>query len=659
MENKFLGSEKIGVLLKKFAIPCIFSLVISALYNIVDQIFIGNSELGYLGNAATSVVFPVTIISTAFAWCFGDGFAALLSIRQGQKETKGLDKAAGNLIISTIIAAILFFAACWIFKEPILRLFGASDQTIGLALAYFKIILYMTIPNMLANAMNSTIRSDGAPGFSMAVTVTGAVLNIIFGPICIYVLGWGIEGAAIATIFGQFVSFVLATYYWTRKAKTFKLTKASFVPSWKEFWSFTKLGISTFITQISIVAISLACNIALVKYGAGSKYGIDIPIAVMGIAMKVFTVVINIIVGLILGAQPILGYNLGAGNFERVRKTFRLVLGWTIGIAAVFLAIFELCPQIVINIFGSANEALYMEFAVKLFRIFFLLLVATCTNKMLSIFFQAVGQPVKASIASLVRDIVCFVPLCFIVPEIMGGNIEGCLWAAPIADVVGIIISGTFAISYFKNLEASAEQSSDTSVIRESKPGVIIAIAREHGSAGKEIGRLVAKELKIPFYHKEMLAVAAKQSGLSKKYLSEMNSKEDESKLEYNLFLTTAPAAYAIEAQGAAVKEIAKHGSCVIVGRAADYILRNNKNIVRVFITAPEAYRVEKLKEMYGDNPTAAKKSIKKSDHNRAKYYKMVSGQEWGKRENYDLVVDSSIGNEAAARVIAEYAKAK
>ena len=653
-KNKALGTEKIGKLIRKFAIPCIISLLISALYNIVDQIFIGNSRLGFLGNAATSIVFPITIISFAFAWCFGDGAVALMSIRQGQKDDKGVAKIIGNALTVNVIASLIFIAFCFIFMNPLLKLFGASEASLPLAESYFRIILYASTASMMTSVLSNIIRADGSPAFSMIVTVLGAVINIILDPIFIFGFDWGIEGAAIATIIGQIASFTLGLYYVFFCSRTFKLKIENFKPEIKTILQFTKLGISTFITQMSIVATSLVGNMMLAKWGAQSIYGADIPIAVMGIAMKVFTIVVNIVVGLLVGAQPILGYNYGAEKYDRVKETFRIAMIGSIIVGVIATIIFEFFPDLVIGIFGTENE-LYMEFARKMFRTFLLLVTFTLSIKAISIFFQAVGEPKKATVASLMRDIVCFVPLCIILPNFFG--VEGVLYAAPVADVVGIIVAGTLAVRFYRDLGRKTPSAvAERSVIKESHPGVIITISRQHGSAGKEIGKLVAERLKIPYYYKELLAVTAKESGLSESYLNELNARDEEGIMR-DLYLGSAPAEYAIKAQRQAIQTIAKHGSCVIVGRAADYVLRNHKKVLRVFISAPDDYRIKKLKEMYSDKPAEAKKSIKKSDMNRASYYNAISGLEWGKRENYDLCLDSSIGNEETAKVIVEYAK--
>ena len=423
-QNRMLGEEKISKLLLKFSIPCILSLLISALYNIVDQIFVGNSELGYLGNAATGIVFPILIIAQAFAWCIGDGSAAYLSICQGKKDTQNAHRCIGTGITITLILSVIMLALCAVWKEPLLRLFGASDQTIGMAMEYFTIVLCFFPAFMLMNMMNAVIRADGSPAVSMVSMSLGAILNIILDPIFIFVLHWGIAGAAWATVIGQTVSFLVSVLYFFR-SKSFHLSKKSFVPHFKIFSSALKLGASSFITQMSVVVISLTCNIMLAKYGALSIYGQDIPISVISIETKVFTIVINIVVGIVLGGQPILGYNYGAKKYNRVKETYRTILIATLAVGIVSTLVFEICPQVVIHIFGSGNDALYLEYAMRTFRIFLSLIIFTCVIKMSSIFFQAVGKPVMAVIASLTRDIICFVPLVILLPAVFEGNRAG------------------------------------------------------------------------------------------------------------------------------------------------------------------------------------------------------------------------------------------
>lgn len=651
--NKFLGEEKISKLLLKFSIPCIMSLLINALYNIVDQIFIGNSSLGYLGNAATTIVFPITIISMAFAWALGDGAAAYLSICQGRKDTKSSHKAIGNSILVTLIISLIIVLIGFLFTDNILELFGATSSSINYARDYFIIILSFIPFTMLSNAFTGVIRADGSPLYSMVLNLTGAIINIILDPIFIFGFDMGIKGAAWATIIGQVTSFIIA-YAYLFRTKTFKIKLESFKLNFKIFSNVIKLGVSTFITQLAIVIISLVTNITLVKYGNMSKFGPDIPIAALGITMKVFSIVLNVAIGIIVGGQPILGYNYGAKKYDRVKDTYKTVLKITIGIGIIATIIFQLCPQVIINIFGSESD-LYNEFAELTFRIFLSLIMVTCVVKISSIFFQAVGQPFKAAIVSLVRDLVCFVPLAIILPKFMG--IKGILYAAPVSDIIGLCITIPNIILFFKKLdkEDNKKIANKETVIKPSKPGVIITIGREHGSQGKYIGELVAKTLNIPYYYKEMTALAAEESGLAEEYVSKLN--DNSPSIMYDLYVSTTPVQEAIKAQDKIIKKIADNGSCVIVGRAADYVLRDYKNIVKVFIYADKDYRIKKVSEMYGDSETKARKSINKSDKARANYYKSISGNEWGDMKNYDLCIDATIGPKKSAKIICDYIK--
>lgn len=451
-ENKVLGEGKLFKLMIKFAVPCVLSLLVSALYNIVDQIFVGNSKLGDLGNAATGVVFPLFIIAQAFAWWLGDGCAAYLNICQGKKATQNVHRAIGTGIVMTVAASVVLMAVFYPLKRPLLLTFGASENSIGYAVEYFNIILAFFPIFMAMNMINAVVRADGSPAWSMASMLTGAIINIILDPVFIFGCDMGMAGAAWATVIGQTASFGIGLFYILRKTKTFKLTWKSLVPDFKEFGGAVKLGLSSFITQMTIVIISLVCNIMLKTYGGASAYGEDIPIAIIAIESKVFTVVVNLVVGIVLGCQPIIGYNVGAKNYDRVKKLYLYILASTVAIGLISTLVFELAPRGVAGIFGApkfSDPALYWDFATKTFRIFLMLVTFTCTIKMTSIFFQAAGCPVRAIAASLIRDIVCFVPLIVTLPMFYG--VEGILWAAPIADGIAMIVAAALTVHYFFN----------------------------------------------------------------------------------------------------------------------------------------------------------------------------------------------------------------
>ncbi|MCH5156794.1 MAG: MATE family efflux transporter [Clostridiales bacterium] len=473
----FLGEAKISKLMLKFSIPCVLSLLVSALYNIVDQIFVGNSELSVLGNAATGVVFPIFIIAQAFAWCIGDGCAAYLNICQGRRDAQNAHKAIGTGIVATFAVSVVLMAVFFPLKTKLLTLFGASENSIGYAVEYFNWILAFFPIYMLSNMMNAVIRADGSPAVSMISMLAGAITNIALDPVFIFGCKWGMTGAAVATVIGQAVSFAVSLVYFFR-TKTFKLTFKSLVPNIKEFKNALKLGASSFITQMTIVVISLVCNIMLAKYGAISKYGEDIPIAIIGIESKVFTVVINIVVGIVLGCQPIISYNMGAKKYHRVKKLYRNILLCTVVIGVVSTLLFELIPHSIVAMFGApdpneVNPEYYWEFGEKTFRIFLSLVTFTCTIKMTSIFFQAVGKPIHAAVASLIRDIVCFIPLIVVLPIFFG--IEGILCAAPIADLLALIVAAVLTITFMrtlKNVETGSDSESNETVSDEEQEQV-------------------------------------------------------------------------------------------------------------------------------------------------------------------------------------------
>ena len=652
-----LGTAKINSLMLKFSIPCILSLLISSLYNIVDQIFIGNSELSTLGNAATGVVFPIFIIAQAFAWCFGDGCASYLNICQGRNNPENAHLAVGGSITLSFLSGLLMLAVVYPFKEPILTLFGASENTMAYAIEYLDIVLAMVPIFILCNMMNSVIRADGSPMWAMIAMLTGAVVNIILDPVFIFVLGMGMKGAALATVIGQGATFLMTLIYFFN-TKTFRLQKKSFLPKGRVIGEVVRMGVSTFVTQLAIVIVAILCNVQLAKYGLLSKYGADIPIAVIGIESKIFTVVINLVVGIALGCQPIISFNMGAKKYDRVKELYRKIMTCTLIIGVVFTLLFELAPGFVIGLFGEPsnipNPEDYWEFGEKTLRIFLSLITISCLIKMNSIFFQAAGESPRAVVSSLIRDVVCFVPLVIVLP-LFFPDVETILYVAPISDLIAMVVTAIMSVSFVRSLRTDGreEQKEAENVgVKSSKSGVIITIAREHGSAGKQIGEMVAQRLGIPFYYKEMMALAAQESGLHKEFIEDINTNSPA--ILHSLYLSTEVVQRAIVAQEKVINRIAESGSCVIVGRAADYVLEDRFDLLRVFVYAPEEFRVNRIMEVYGDSRSDAIKHIRRSDEARAGYYERISGMVWGDRRNYDLMINSSMGLEKCVDVICE-----
>lgn len=434
--NNPLVTERIGKLLPRYAIPSIISLLISSLYNIVDQIFIGHG-VGYLGNCATSITFPLTVIGLAIAQLIGDGTAAHLSLCQGKNNTECFDLCLGTGLTTGAVLSILYMVVFFSFSKEILTTFGATGETLSLTEDYSTVIFIGMPFYVISNLLSAVIRADGSPQYSLLAMSAGAIFNIVFDPIFIFALDMGVLGAAIATIAGQMISCVITVaYLW--KSKTFRLSKNSFRFCPKETARALPLGISSFLTQFAIVVVSGVSNMLLVKYGAVSVYGSDIPVAVQGIVMKVFAIVISIALGLAIGAQPIIGFNYASKNYQRVKSTFKLVVGLTFLVSIIATVIFEVFPNIILRIFGDEGPV-YMEYGLLSFRIYLSLISFTCIQKVSGIFLQAIGKPISSILVSVSRDMVF--QLFFMIVFAIYFGIIGVLYAGPAADILSLIIS--------------------------------------------------------------------------------------------------------------------------------------------------------------------------------------------------------------------------
>lgn len=649
-ENNYLGRERVGKLLMQFAIPSTLALLISCLYNIVDQIFVGNG-VGYLGNAATGIVFPITVVGWGASVLFGDGMATFLSLSQGEGNTSDAGRSVANSILGSFLCGVAILAVCCALGDGVFYALGATEATIELTRSYGSIIFLMMPFAMVQNTLASIIRADGSPKYSMAAMVVGAVINMIGDPAAIFLLHWGIRGAALATVLGQFVSFLICIAY-LRRSRVFRVKAADFIPSWSHLKPVLPLGAGSFLTQLCIVATTVANNILLKSYGAQSSYGPDIPLSAFVVIIKLFQIILNIACGITAGALPIMGYNYGAKLYSRVKECFKLVVYSTLTVTVIATALFESVPLVFVRMFGSDGGELYTDFATGCLRIYLSLVIFTCLQKACAMFLQSIGHARAAVFLSVLRDVL-LIALAILMPMRMG--IMGILWSAPVADLIAMVITAAMVAQVWKQLSQpdALEAVPSQPVLRKSRPGVIITIAREHGTAGKRIGQLVAQKLEVPCYYKEMTALAAQESGLAKEFISGINS--DENAVMRELYLSTSAVRQAVLAQEKAINLIADQGSCVIVGRAADYVLRNREDIVRIFIHAPKEYRVKKVMEMYGDTEPEGKKSIARSDSARSAYYKCISGHDWGDPHQYELSVDSSIGAEETAELICGY----
>lgn len=435
------ATEPIGRLIVKFAVPSVIALLVNSLYNIVDQIFIGWG-VGYLGNGATNIVFPITIIALALSMMIGNGGAAYLSLKMGEGEVETAKKGVGNAVTLVTIVSILLAVIFLVWIDPILTLFGATDVLRPFALEYGFIIGAGLPFMMISAAINSMIRADGSPKYAMLSMVIGAIINVILDPVFIFVFQMGVKGAAIATIIGQIASFVVSVLYMPH-FKSVQLNKSSFAPCAKVSVNIVIFGLSSFITQFAITIVMALTNNLLAKYGAQSVYGAEIPLTATGIVMKVNQIMIAILLGIATGTQPIIGYNYGAKSYHRVKKALEISLIASEIVSVAAFLIFQFAPMSVVSLFGS-EEGLYNEFAVKAFRIFLMLCPLTGFQTIAAVYLQAVGKPVKSAILSLARQIIFFVPTALILPIFLG--VEGVLWTGPVADGLAFLLSLAFLL---------------------------------------------------------------------------------------------------------------------------------------------------------------------------------------------------------------------
>ena len=657
-EENILGYENIKTLMKKFSIPCIISLVVNALYNIVDQVYIGWG-VGYLGNGATNIIFPITVVALAFALMLGDGASAYLSLKLGEKKKDEAKKGVCNGIISSVIVSLLLCIICLIFLPKLIYLFGCTKALKKFALEYGYVIALGLPFVMIGTTLNSIIRADGSPKYAMTSMVTGAILNIILDPIFIFVFHMQVKGAAIATVISQIVTFIMNIAY-LRKFKSITLTKKDYKFNLNITKNIAMLGISSFITQMSIVIVIAVQNNMLAKYGVYSKYGTEIPITVIGIVMKINQILNSIIIGIAAGSQPIIGYNYGASNYKRVKETLKYVIKVSLFVGLVAFILFQTIPEPLISIFGSGND-LYNEFACLTFRIMLLLTICNSVQIVSGIFFQAIGKSGKSAFLSLSRQILFLIPAMIIMSSIIG--VKGVLYAGPIADGLAFIISVILLITENKNLNkkevnitALSEDIKESNIL---KNKIIITIAREYGSGGRYVGRLVAQKLGIKFYDKDIMVKLAEETGLSLDYIESNEQKRDNvANISSNIAgLTTQDNLYLEESK--LIKSLSS-SSCVIIGRCADDILKDEKNILKVFIYSDMDDKIKRVTTHYNIDKKNALKEIKRINKLRSNHYKHYTGKNWGMPDNYDLCINSDLlGVEKTAEIISDMAIAK
>lgn len=665
MEKVDLGKEKISKLLLSFSVPCIISLIVNALYNIVDQIFIGWG-VGYLGNGATNVVFPITVICLAFALMFGDGSSAYLSLKLGENKKEEAKKGVCNGILACAIISIILCAIILIFLPQLLNIFGCTDSLRQYALDY-GFVIALGIPfMMIGTTLNSIIRADGSPKYSMVSMVIGAIINIILDPIAIFTFNMGVKGAAIATIVSQIVSFIVNIMY-IKRFKSIKVDKKSFKFEFLRAKTVAMLGVSSFITQMAIVIVICVQNKLFKKYGVNSKFGADIPITVLGIVMKINQILSSIIIGIAAGSQPIVGFNYGARKYKRVKETIKIVLISSLCVSCIAFILFQTIPEKLISIFGSGDE-LYNEFACLAFRVFLMLTLFNGIQIASGIFFQAIGKPAKSALLTLSRQILFFTSAAIILSNTFG--VMGVLYAGPVSDGLAFLVSATLLIFERRSLnKKEKEEVSNTEnnvtenigINQSTNKNIIITIAREYGSGGRYVGKLLSEKLGIKLYDKSLISLVSDESGLSAEYIEE-NEQTINGKLlanfnsQYYNNLSNDDNLFIAESN--AIKEIASKESCIIVGRCADYILKNNDNVFSVFLYNSDESKVNRAVKYYGLNEKNALKEIQKINKSRENHYKYYTNKNWRDMSNYSLAINvDTFGVEKTANIIKESIK--
>lgn len=447
-KNDYLSTEDLSKLIWKFSLPAIISGLVGALYNIADQIFIGQS-IGVLGNAATNIAFPLTTISTGIALLLGIGTASNYNLRRGQKRDVEAGEIMGAGISLIIITGLLLAFLIFIFLTPLLNIFGATDKVFPYALTYTNITTFGLPFYILSTSGSFLIRADGSPKYAMFATLTGAIINVVLDPIFIFLLDMGIMGAALATIIGQIISgFIIIVYF--IKYKNMDLKKDYFKVNFYEIKKISALGASACFNQIAVTIVQITMNNTLTYYGELSKYGSEIPLATVGIVTKLNILIISVIIGIAQGCQPIFSYNYGAKNYKRVKNTMKKAFKYITTFTVLAFFIIQLFPAKIISLFGNGNE-LYFEFATRYLRVFMFFTFLNGIQPLSGNFFASIGKAQKGMLIALTRQILFLMPLIILLPKFFG--IEGVIFAGPIADFAAILVSGYLVLKEFKILD--------------------------------------------------------------------------------------------------------------------------------------------------------------------------------------------------------------
>lgn len=633
MKKLNLGEDNINKLIVSFSIPCVISMLINSIYNIVDQIFIGKG-VGTLGNAATNVIFPLIIIFNATAGLIGNGAAANLSLRLGEGKKKEASKNIGQSITLMVIISFVLMMISYLFLPKLVYLFGCTENVYKYALDYGKIIILGSPFMIIYSSLSSIIRADGSPKYSMIMLVIGALINIVLDPIFIFVFNMGVKGGALATIIGQFISFLIAIIY-LKKLKSVKLVKEDFYMT-KNVFKILSLGLSSFITQSIILVLFVFMNNVMTKYGQLTKFGSDIPLSVYGVISKINSLFISTVLGVSIGAQPIIGFNYGAGKKERVRETIKKILIINFIVGVFFNILFIIFPKEIASLFIDKNDInyqLFIDFAVLMCHSFLLFISLNAFEITTSISIQSLGNVKKSTIVTFVRQIILFIPIALFLAEVLDKGIYGILYAGAIADILCFIFTIFIFTSEYSKLGKSLKKEEDIEIFDVKDNNnfkKVVTISREYGSGGRYVAKLLAERLNISYYDKEIIRLAAVESGFAKEYIE--NNEQTK-----NSYYLNDDQIYNAEAK--VIKRISKK-TCIIVGRCADYILKDRLDVIKIFLYSDDDSKIKRAVKYYGLNKDKAFKIINKINKDREKHYKFYTGRSWKKLDNYDFFIN-------------------
>lgn len=670
-QTDLFGTEKISKILLKLAPPVMLAQLIQALYNIIDSLFVG----GYSdsGLTALSIIYPLQLLMIALAVGTGVGINTVMAAKLGVGNEKEADEYAG---VGTPLAGfmwLLFAVICWFAMPFYAKMSTNSEVIIHDVIVYGRIVCVFSFGLFLESIWTKVLQSCGDMKTPMTAQIIGAITNIVLDPLLIFgMFGFpkmGIAGAAVATVSGQIMAALIVMKKGFRKSPHRQVYPHHIAKIFQ-------LGIPNILMQSAYTFYILGLNLILATFS-------DQAVTALGLYYKWQTFFFIPLGAMQTCIVPVISYNYAARNIERCKKTLSASIVFGMSLMALGTLCFVCIPSQMLRVFTS--DELVIAIGRVGFRFVGISFLPMVTSLIFPVFFQAVGSSLKSSLLTVIRTVVLFVPLAYLFSR-FGLN---WFWLTyPVTEVITSLTGAYFYRQflnkdYVRETEASggknitdvtaathisaATAGADSTgshdnidnldnpdiALKPSKPGVIITIAREHGSSGKQIGKCVANALGIPFYYKEMIALAAKESGLNREFISDIHKNSPD--IMRDLYLSSNAVQYAIKAQDAIIREIAENGSCVIVGRAADYILKDYDNVVRIFIHAPQDYRIQRVMDVYGDTPKEARVNIERSDKARASYYEHISGTHWGDARNYELTVDSSDGVEKTAQFIVRY----